>query len=99
MSELADIQKAIETAQTNMTQLFDAQKKEIAATGEISKKLQTDLQTVQADLTKSSTRLFDLEQKLRLAAWTTRRPKSPSPSAPLKTSRSPGMARPPGKLT
>ena len=64
MSELADIQKAIETAQTNMTQLFDAQKKEIAATGEISKKLQTDLQTVQADLTKSSTRLFDLEQKL-----------------------------------
>ena len=64
MSELADIQKAIETAQTNMTQLFDAQKKEIAATGEISKKLQTDLQAVQADLTKSSTRLFDLEQKL-----------------------------------
>ena len=64
MSELADIQKAIETAQTNMTQLFDAQKKEIAATGEISKKLQTDLQTVQADLTKSSTRLFDLEKKL-----------------------------------
>ena len=43
MSELADIQKAIEAAQTNMTQLFDAQKKEIAETGEISKKLQTEL--------------------------------------------------------
>ena len=43
MSELAQIQKAIETAQTNMTALFDEQKKEISATGEISKKLQGDL--------------------------------------------------------
>lgn len=64
MSELAQIQKAIETAQTNMTALFDEQKKEISATGEISKKLQTDLQNVQDELTKSGTRLFDLESKL-----------------------------------
>lgn len=64
MSELAQIQKAIEDAQTNMTQLFEAQKKEITETGAISKKLQTDLQTVQEELTKSGTRLFDLEQKL-----------------------------------
>lgn len=64
MSELAQIQKAIEDAQSNMTQLFDAQKKEITSTGEISKKLQTDLQAVQDELTKSGTRLFDLEQKL-----------------------------------
>ncbi|KAB0504704.1 phage major capsid protein [Pseudomonas moorei] len=64
MSELAQIQKAIEDAQTNMTQLFDAQKKEITETGAISKKLQTDLQNVQEELTKSGTRLFDLEQKL-----------------------------------
>ena len=64
MSELAQIQKAIEDAQTNMTQLFDAQKKEITETGAVSKKLQTDLQTVQEELTKSGTRLFDLEQKL-----------------------------------
>jgi HK97 family phage major capsid protein len=64
MSELAQIQKAIEDAQTNMTQLFDAQKKEITETGAISKKLQTDLQAVQEELTKSGTRLFDLEQKL-----------------------------------
>jgi HK97 family phage major capsid protein len=64
MSELAQIQKAIEDAQTNMTQLFDAQKKEITETGAVSKKLQTDLQAVQEELTKSGTRLFDLEQKL-----------------------------------
>jgi len=64
MSELAQIQKAIEEAQTNMTQLFEAQKKEITETGAISKKLQTDLQTVQEELTKSGTRLFDLEQKM-----------------------------------
>jgi HK97 family phage major capsid protein len=64
MSELAQIQKAIEDAQTNMTQLFEAQKKEITETGAISKKLQTELQTVQEELTKSGTRLFDLEQKL-----------------------------------
>ncbi|MCZ2943259.1 hypothetical protein NYY89_20055, partial [Acinetobacter baumannii] len=64
MSELAQIQKAIEDAQSNMTQLFDAQKKEITETGAVSKKLQSDLQTVQEELTKSGTRLFDLEQKL-----------------------------------
>ncbi|UVL70606.1 phage major capsid protein [Pseudomonas protegens] len=64
MSELAQIQKAIEDAQANMTQLFDAQKKEITETGAVSKKLQADLQTVQEELSKSGTRLFDLEQKL-----------------------------------
>lgn len=64
MSELAQIQKAIEDAQANMTQLFDAQKKEITETGAVSKKLQTDLQAVQEELTKSGTRLFDLESKL-----------------------------------
>jgi len=64
MSELAQIQKAIETAQTNMTALFDEQKKEISATGEISKKLQGDLQTVQDELKTAGTRLFDLESKL-----------------------------------
>lgn len=64
MSELAQIQKAIEDAQKNMTDLFDAQKKEITSTGEISKKLQTDLQTVQDELKTAGTRLFDLESKL-----------------------------------
>jgi len=64
MSELAQIQKAIEESQKNMTELFDAQKKEITETGAVSKKLQTDLQAVQEELTKSGTRLFDLEQKL-----------------------------------
>ena len=64
MSELAQIQKAIEDAQKNMTDLFDAQKKEISSTGEISKKLQSDLQTVQDELKTAGTRLFDLESKL-----------------------------------
>lgn len=64
MSELAQIQKAIEDAQKNMSDLFDAQKKEITATGEVSKKLQGDLTTVQEELKTAGTRLFDLEQKL-----------------------------------
>lgn len=68
MSELAQIQKAIEESQQKMTQLFDAQKTEIETTGQISKQLQTDLAKVQEELTKSGTRLFDLEQKLASGA-------------------------------
>lgn len=64
MSELAQVQKAIETAQTRMTELFDAQKKEIEATGAVSKQLQSDLTTVQEELKTAGTRLFDIEQKL-----------------------------------
>lgn len=63
MSELAQIQKAIEESQKNMTQLFDAQKKEIEETGRVSKSLQDDLIKVQEELKKSGQRLFDLEQK------------------------------------
>lgn len=62
--DLAQIQKAIETAQTRMTELFDAQKKEIQDTGAVSKQLQGDLTTVQEELKTAGTRLFDLEQKL-----------------------------------
>jgi len=68
MSELAQIQKAIEESQGKMQALFDAQKKEITETGEVSKKLQTELQAVQEELQKSGTRLFDLEQKLTKGA-------------------------------
>ncbi|HAX7496658.1 phage major capsid protein [Escherichia coli] len=68
MSELALIQKAIEESQQKMTQLFDAQKAEIESTGQVSKKLQSDLMKVQEELTKSGTRLFDLEQKLASGA-------------------------------
>lgn len=64
MSELAQIQKAIETAQTRMQELFDAQKTEIQQNGEVSKKLQSDLTTVQDELKTAGTRLFDIEQKL-----------------------------------
>ncbi|MCL8343285.1 phage major capsid protein, partial [Pseudomonas mosselii] len=64
MSELAQVQKAIETAQTRMTELFDAQKKEIEATGAVSKQLQTDLTTVQEELKTAGARLFDIESKL-----------------------------------
>lgn len=62
--ELAQIQKAIEDAQKNMQALFDEQKKEITDTGAVSKKLQSDLQTVSEELKTAGTRLFDLEQKL-----------------------------------
>ena len=68
MSELAQIQKAIEDSQQKMTQLFDAQKAEIESTGVVSKQLQSDLAKVQEELTKSGTRLFDLEQKLASGA-------------------------------
>ncbi|CAK8737106.1 hypothetical protein SODG_002790 [Sodalis praecaptivus] len=63
MSELSDIQKAIEDSQQNMSQLFDAQKSEIAETGRVSKQLQDDLIKVQEELKAAGTRLFDLEQK------------------------------------
>lgn len=68
MSELAQIQKAIEESQGKMQTLFDAQKKEISETGQISKQLQADLQTVQDELKSAGTRLFDLEQKLTKGA-------------------------------
>lgn len=64
MTDLATVQKTIETAQTRMQELFDAQKEEIKSTGEVSKKLQADLTTVQEELKTAGTRLFDLEQKL-----------------------------------
>ena len=68
MSELATIQKAIEDSQNNMQQLFDAQKKEIESTGQVSKQLQDDLMKVQEELKKSGARLFDIEQKFASGA-------------------------------
>ncbi|WP_324028800.1 phage major capsid protein [Pantoea sp. JZ2] len=68
MSELVQIQKAIEESQSKMTQLFEAQKSEIESTGKVSKKLQDDLGKVQEELSKSGARLFDLEQKLATGA-------------------------------
>lgn len=68
MSELAQIQKALEDSQKNMQQLFDAQKQEIASTGVISKQLQDDLAKVNEEMQKSGARLFDLEQKLSAGA-------------------------------
>ncbi|MFK3912035.1 phage major capsid protein [Enterobacter cancerogenus] len=64
MSELAQIQKAIEESQKNMQQLFDAQKTEIETTGRVSKQLQDDLAKVQEELKAAGTRLFDMEQKI-----------------------------------
>ncbi|WP_311749091.1 phage major capsid protein [Proteus terrae] len=63
MSDLAIIQEAIEGSQKKVQELFDAQKKEIEATGAVSKQLQTDLALVQEELKKAGERLFDLEQK------------------------------------
>ena len=68
MSELTDIQKAIEESQKNVTQLFEAQKQEIEATGKISKQLQDDLVKVQDELKTAGTRLFDMEQKFTSGA-------------------------------
>lgn len=68
MSELAQIQKAIEDSQKNMQQLFDAQKTEIETTGKVSKQLQDDLAKVQEELKTAGTRLFDMEQKFASGA-------------------------------
>lgn len=63
MSDLTQIQKAIEESQKRVQELFDEQKKEIETTGSVSKQLQADLATVQEELKKAGERLFDLEQK------------------------------------
>lgn len=63
MSELAQIQKAIEEAQKSTQQLMDAQREEIKSTGEVSKKLQSDFIKLQEELKTATTRLFDIEQK------------------------------------
>ena len=63
MSELAQIQKAIEDSQSKLQGLFDEQKSQIEQTGAISKKTQDDLIKVQEELKSAGTRLFDLEQK------------------------------------
>lgn len=89
MSELALIQKAIEESQQKMSQLFDAQKAEIESTGQVSKQLQSDLAKVQEELTKSGTRLFDLEQKLASGADNLVR-RNPSLNELLKSSLSHG---------
>ena len=68
MSELAQIQKAIEDSQTKMQGLFDEQKSQIEQTGVISKKTQDDLIKVQDELKAAGTRLFDLEQKFASGA-------------------------------
>lgn len=68
MSELTQIQKALEDSQKTMTQLFEAQKQEIESTGVISKQLQEDLAKVNEEMQKSGSRLFDLEQKLSAGA-------------------------------
>lgn len=67
MSELEQIQKALEASQTKVQQLFDAQKQEIESTGQVSRQLQTDMAKVQEEMTQSGQRLFDLEQKLSSA--------------------------------
>lgn len=68
MSELAQIQKAIEESQARLQGLFDAQKKEIESNGAVSKQLQEDLAKVSDELKTAGTRLFDLEQKLTKGA-------------------------------
>jgi len=68
MSELAQIQKAIEESHSKMQGLFDEQKKQIESTGTVSKQLQDDLVKVQEELKSAGTRLFDLEQKFSSGA-------------------------------
>lgn len=63
MSELAQVQAAIEAAQKNTTELFEAQRKSIAETGEVSVKLTADLAKLQEELKAAGQRMFDLEQK------------------------------------
>jgi hypothetical protein len=67
MSELAQIQKAIEDSQAKMQGLFDEQKARSNRTAR-SPKTQDDLIKVQEELKAAGTRLFDLEQKFASGA-------------------------------
>lgn len=64
MSELATLEKAIETSQKEVRDLIEGQRKSITENGEINKQLQADLNKAQEELKTNGTRLFDLEQKL-----------------------------------
>lgn len=63
MTDIAQVQAAIEAAQKNTQELFEAQRKSIAETGEVNKQLTADLAKVQEELKTASQRMFDLEQK------------------------------------
>lgn len=64
MSELAQIQKALEESQSKLQGLFDEQRKQIEQNGTVSKQLQDDMAKVNEEMTKTGQRLFDLEQRL-----------------------------------
>ncbi|WP_313397471.1 phage major capsid protein [Acinetobacter variabilis] len=64
MTDLAVIEKAIESQQAEIKKAFDAQREEIQKTGEVNKALQTDIAKLNEELQKSGARMFDLEQKL-----------------------------------
>lgn len=64
MSELAQIQKALEESQSKLQGLFDEQKKQIEQNGTVSKQLQDDMAKVNDEMSKTGQRLFDLEQRL-----------------------------------
>lgn len=62
MTAVAEIQKAIEESQEKTAALFEEQRKEIATTGQVSKQLQSDFQSLMEEQKKIGTRLFDVEQ-------------------------------------
>lgn len=64
MTDLAVIEKALESQQAEIKKAFDAQREEIQKTGEVNKALQTDIAKLNEELQKSGARMFDLEQKL-----------------------------------
>ena len=63
MSDLSEIQKALEASQKELKDVLEGQRKSIQETGEISKKLQDDAAAVQETLKSLGARLFDIEQK------------------------------------
>lgn len=64
MTDLAVIEKALESQQAEIKKAFDAQREEIQKTGEVNKALQSDIAKLNEELQKSGARMFDLEQKL-----------------------------------
>jgi septal ring factor EnvC (AmiA/AmiB activator) len=90
MSELAQIQKALEESQSKL-QGFDEQKKQIEQNGTISKQLQDDMAKVNEEMTKTGQRLFDLEQRLSSGPDNPGK-RNPSQNVQQKSWLSPGMA-------
>jgi HK97 family phage major capsid protein len=65
--DMSEISKALEASKTELKQLFEAQRGDIAKNNELGTNLQKQASDLQADIAKLGTRLFDMEQAQKQA--------------------------------